>query len=253
MSSASQDENIEKGKFPRSYRSLTGAVTELPAGDCSGFQSSLERDLLKLLDFFRFRNKVGAVPAWAPESCRCCSVVAFEDHPRISWIGSDNRAESYRVDAFARFNGESFLRRCSTKQPWFIETKYTAELTTDLGDLLPKFKAATREARKKECFFHLLTEREIRTALLRNVGFLRPQLRIAFDEVISAELIRILKRKGHASPLDLARAITPQNACSSKFLPHVWKLVGAGRILTNLYVPLSNNSRLFVSQEEAQG
>jgi hypothetical protein len=137
-------------KIPKNYRSLTGLVATMKRagpgvrGGMAGFESSLERDLLILLDFD---------PA----------VLSYEEQPvRIDYRDAQGHARHYTPDVLVTW-------RCDGVPSHLVEVKYRADLKTDRRALKPAFRAAHGHARERGWTFRLLTEVEIRTPYLRNV------------------------------------------------------------------------------------
>ncbi len=142
-------------RIPKNYRSVTGVTAAAKADGPAEFESTLERDLLALLEF-------------SPE------VRQFEVQPvTLTWRdGSIERR--YTPDALARFR----THRGQPELPSILyEVKYRADLWADWPKLRPKFRAALRFAKAQGWRFKIITEQEIRTPYLANAQFLLPFIR----------------------------------------------------------------------------
>lgn len=129
-------------KIPRSSGSITGRFSRGPGGGSIGFESTLERDFVRLM-------------AFDPD------VTDIEEQPvRIDYKGDNGRPRHYTPD---------YLVQRRDAPPLLAEIKPTKFITPDLE---PKFAAARRYAAARGWVFEVWTEREIRTTRLNKIRLL---------------------------------------------------------------------------------
>ncbi|WP_448206455.1 Tn7 transposase TnsA N-terminal domain-containing protein [Azospirillum sp. sgz302134] len=140
----------------RNIRPTSSSVTGTVQSACGigplHFESTLERDLLILLDFH---------PA----------TVSIETQPVTIEYEHEGKRHRYTPDVLARFH-PSRTMPCGTHQRVLFEVKYAADLRRKWTDLRPKFSAAKTWALAHGMVFHVITEQRIRTPLLANANLL---------------------------------------------------------------------------------
>lgn len=139
-------------KIPRSSSSITGRFSRGPGGGSIGFESTLERDFVRLM-------------AFDPD------VTDIEDQPvRIDYTSDDNRPRHYTPD---------YLVQRRNAPPLLAEIKPKKFLTPDLE---PKFDAARSYAEARGWVFEVWTEREIRTRKLDKIRLAERSQRLTWRE-----------------------------------------------------------------------
>ncbi|SDG25942.1 TnsA endonuclease C terminal [Limimonas halophila] len=191
-------------------RSLTGSIPV--KGRAVPFESSLERDLLVLLDFDEDVASVAAQPY------------------TLSFAGPGGERRRYTPD---------FRVRRHSGPPTVYEVKYRQELRERWPDLKPRFRAAARDARQRGLRFEVVTEVEIRGPRLENARFLRPYLDRRPDAGTESRLLDAMTQLGTAKPGDILNTAFPEHASRSMALPSLWRLVALGRIAADLDAPLT--------------
>ena len=223
-------------RIPKSHCSLTGVVASTKravpgmSGGMAGFEPSLERDLLVLLDF-------------DPE------VLCYEEQPvRIDYVDAGGYYRRYTPDVLVVWRPNLELALCRT--PLLIEVKYRFDLKKRWADLKPRFRAARRRARARGWTFRLATEVEIRTPYLRNVKFLSAYRRLQRDGVTSERLLAAVHELRAADPEALLSALQPDLAGRAVLIPTLWHLVATRKVGADLSVPLTMRSRLWLPEFE---
>lgn len=148
-------------KIPKSYRSVTGLIASNKNQRMAGFESSLERDLILLIEFD-------------------LNVEYYEEQPLvIDYIDSNGEEHTYTPDIFVKYRKD--IVPAKWMKPSLYEVKYRQDLFANWKELKPKFKAARAYAKPKGWQFQIITEQEIKTPYLQNVRFLLPYRRLEFD------------------------------------------------------------------------
>ncbi len=207
-------------KIPVGRRSVTGHAPV--KGRSVGFESSLECDLLELL-----------------ESDRAVASV-LEQPLRIEYRDAEGRAQRYVPD---------FLVEHHDGSKAIVEVKFRSELRERWCELRPRLRAGVAHARRHGMRFKIMTDVEIRTPYLGNLQFLRRYRRAVplVDDATEEHLVAMLEILGVASPsllLDASYDYAPNRQTA---IPALWRLIGQGRIGTNLRLPLTMASEIWVN------
>lgn len=194
-------------------RGTTGRVALLSEGSGEHL-SSLERDLLLVLDFDpRVRRLEVETVA-----------VTYEDA---------GRTRSYRPDIVAEFTADG--------RGWteVYEVKYREELREKWAELRPRFKAATAHCRARGWRFRLMTETQIRVPELSNYKFLRRYRRIAADDMHEQALLLTMTAMGPSQVKDVLTATWNDPDRRLIALAYLWRLLATGAINADLSKPLT--------------
>lgn len=209
-------------KIPTNRRSLTGFVASRRDGRMVASESSLERDLLVLLDFDP-------------------SVERYEEQPvRIEYRDARGRRRTYTPDVLVYFRQDIAQKQTTT--PLLYEVKYRADLSENWPQIKPKVRAARTYARGRGWRFKLITEREIRTPYLQSVKFLRQYRRLQPDDAERQLLLDHLREVGESDPETLLSAIHLERVRRAELLPTLWHLIAVGDIYADLDEPLTMRS-----------
>lgn len=210
-------------KIPTNRRSLTGFVANRRDGRMVASESSLERDLLVLLDFD---------PA----------VERYEEQPvRIEYRDARGRRRTYTPDVLVHFRQDIAMPGV-TLSPLLYEVKYRKDLFDKWREIKPKVRAGRAYARERGWRFKLITEREIRTPYLQSVKFLRQYRRLQPGDAERRLLLDRLREVGESDPESLLLAIHPEPVKRAELLPTLWHLVAVGDIYADLNEPLTMRS-----------
>jgi len=205
----------------KNHRSLTGKVC-VTGHDSQPFESSLERDFYRILDFM-------------PE------VVSFTAQPveiQFDWEGI---RRSYFPDALALFkNGSKIL----------YEVKYRSDLKEQWPEMESKYRAATQYCRSQGMIFKFVTELEVRSGpILENIKFLRRYKTFRVDFGVKKRLIDTLRIVGPAAtPKVLLDATYDSVEWKKKGLSSLWYLISTGEIEYDWLTKLSMNSPIWLSE-----
>ena len=191
-------------------------------GKAVDYQSTLERDLLILLDFDPTVADVVEQPVTIPYR-----------HPVTG------RMTPYTPDVYVRHTG-----------PRAREILYQVKYRTDLWEAFRDHKAAWKEARRvarEHGMTHrIVTDKEIRGAFLANATTLRRFMRLEADEDLEERLAATLAALGPSTPQTLLAAAFWHEDNRAMAIPYMWRMVAHGRILVNLQAPLTMSSPITI-------
>lgn len=212
-------------KIPKNYRSITGFVALSDGSETKGFESSLERDFLILLDFD-------------------ITVHRFDEQPvKIIYADDEGRERTYTPDVLVRYRNDfSHIRH---RRPCLYEVKYREDLAKGWKKFRPKFKAAVRYAKNNGWNFKIVTEREIRGPYLDNAKFLRGYIARSGTYAEQSLILVAMNELREADPSAVLQAISDQAITRAALLPVLWHLIARRRIGTDLTQPLTMASRIW--------
>jgi len=144
-------------KIGYSNRAVTGKRSSTKSSRILQFESSLERDLITLLEYD------DEVETCTPQPI----TIHYED---------GRKQRRYTPDIAVYFRAE--IKR----KPELIEVKYQTELDEKHVEYLLRFAAAEKYATANGYTFKVITEKEIRTDRLYNIKFLSRYVRSCIDE-----------------------------------------------------------------------
>lgn len=199
-------------------------------GCAVSYESSLERDLLIVLDFLPTARDVRGQPI----------TLRFRD--------VDGRVRRYTPDVAVRFEPS-----IEPEYPggMIYEVKYRADLLAQWPQLKPGFKAARAHAREHAARFRILTETEIRTPMLANILFLRSYLTREEHEGFEEKIIATLMAYDQGTPEIVLLAGFESEHNRLRAIVSLWRLLALGRIQADLAEPLTMKTPLWVSETEA--
>ena len=194
-------------------------------------ESSLERDLVSLLEF-------------EPR------IVDFEEQPvQVAFRGENGKPRIYTPDFLVSYRPQDWddvpIRRC------LVEVKFRQELWEKWAEFRPVFKAARAYATQRGWGFKILTEVEIRKPWLRAIKFLNAYVRLPADPAIEEWIVKEVSRRfAHPRIRDLC-----QLACNSpaiwqdgKMLTQLWRLVATGVLCIDYKDPMTSNQCVMISE-----
>lgn len=196
------------------------ARVRLAEGGRVDAESSLERDLLRSLDF---RD----------------DVISVREQPMKIRFELNGRQRAYTPDVIAQFRTPKGTRTV------VYEIKVADELHQNWAELKPRFRAAMRYCRERGWKFKLMTEKQIRTPFLANARFLRPYLHIQPDLPSAERLLYTLRALGPTTPQALLVASYWDDKARMAALPMLWHLVACRAILVGLDEHLTMNSLIW--------
>lgn len=205
-------------KIGTNRRSLTGTVSLRGIG-LVPFESSLERDLLILLDFDPLVKNVVAQPV------------------KIPFSNSQSKSSTYTPDYYVEYESASSV---------IFEVKFQEELQKEKQKLKLKFDAARNFCCKKQWEFEVFSEVEIRgTPVLKNAKFLRQYNDLREEPGVETQLVRTLVALGRSTPGALMEASFLTEQSKMLALPYLWKLLYKRRVLFHITSALNMNTEIW--------
>lgn len=211
--------------IPINVRSLTGDI------DGQQFESSLERDVHLLVHWDY-------------------SVEWYQAQPiTIDYLDENGRTRHYTPDLLVKYREDLLVPATQqSKSPLLAEVKYRADLAKDWKLLKPKFRAARAYARQRGWDFAILTEREVRTPLLKNVQFLWRYRFADFDMHHYRCLRDTLQELNETDPRTLLEATYQSQTLRDEALWTLWCMAARRWIGCDLSEPLTMTTRIWSNE-----
>ncbi|EKB5073017.1 heteromeric transposase endonuclease subunit TnsA [Vibrio cholerae] len=206
-------------KIKPGYCNLTAKVPSKKIQRMVDAESSLERDFIFLLE-------------------HDSNVRSFEEQPIKINVG----CRTYTPDILVSYNdGEKYL----------YEVKYRSELKKNWFKLKPKFKASIAFCKQENIKFKIVTDKEIRTPLLKNLEFLSHFSRTIspLETTTSQILIDALISLRKSSPKELLAACFCCKINRAQAAPVLWRLIANGSVHIDLSSPLTMYSTISISRD----
>lgn len=174
---------MKSRKITLNYRNVTGQNGSVKS-DYSAAESTLEADFFTLLDF----NK---------------NVIQFSAQPVTISCNQKDLRQHYTPDVKVEFTNKKII---------FYEVKYRNDLFENWAFLKPKFKAAIKYAKHNGAEFKIITEKEIRTAYLKNIKFLKPYVSSLGTDIKKCSVVeKIIINLKTSTPNELIQILTMIN------------------------------------------
>jgi hypothetical protein len=216
-------DDVSVRQIPPNRMSITGHHASHKTDRSHGFESTLERDFITLLEFD-------------------LTVVDYDEQPvRIHYRGADGRQHPHTPDFLVHFDQQ----RTPGRRSRLFQVKYDADLREKWIQLKPGLLAASRYAKSKGWDFEIITERKIRSSYLDNARFLLPYVRYAPNAQDAKLLLEALGEARETTAQGLLSAIYLDTENQAQLVPTLWNLVGTRRIGIDLEQPLTMASRLW--------
>lgn len=194
-------------KIPKNHLVVTGAFSSAKADRVIAFESTLEKEYMLLLDFDE-------------------EVDRYEEQPvRVPVPGVPR---GYVVDLLVHF-------RSSDRASQLTEIKTEEDLERHRGDYAPKFSAAQAFCQDRGWSFVIKTDKDIRTAKLQNLKFLRRYRNFSPDPAHSELVMNgLVSAGGRTTSETLMNKLAPTPDDRSALLPVVWNLLLSRQLHTDL-------------------
>jgi hypothetical protein len=171
------------------------------------FESTLERDLLTLLEF---NDSVSDV---------------IEQPVTIEYINENGRDVTYTPDFLVFFNeSDADLLRMQRK-PLLIEVKPRDRLIKDWDKLKKKFQIGIQYAHANDMIFKVYDESRIRNTYLKNVLFLKRYKRLTYNEEDMMNILSLVYSNGTLSIEHILEHLFATQEQKGIALGQIWNMV----------------------------
>jgi hypothetical protein len=213
-------------KLNKTYsRSVSGVKYAEKASHQVGFESTLERDFIYLLEFDY-------------------NVEYFEEQPvKIEYLDTNNTLRNYTPDFYVRY--VDYTEPAAWFRPMLFEIKYRDDLWKNWKEYKPKFQAAIRFAAQKGWRFKILTEKEIRTEYLANAKFLLGYRKNQTETGMINTLLDTVKELRVTTPSEIIAAASIDKKRRAQLLHVLWHLISTEVIGCNFNDKITMSSEIW--------
>ena len=194
--------SMKKRKIGYTYGSVSGHFA-FKKQKSIAFESTLERDLLTLLEF---NDSVEDV---------------VEQPLTIEYINHNGRTVTYTPDFLVYFKEPDASLLKLKRKPLLIEVKPREKLQKHFKELKPRFKVAMHYAHANDMIFKIYDESKIRTPYLKNILFLKRYKRLTYIEEDESNILAYINSSG---------SITIEVVIEYLFVTKEQKSIGLGQI-----------------------
>lgn len=183
------------------------------------FESTLERDFLVRVEFFRHVLDVIPQPV------------------EIPFTAPNGRVCTYTPDflVYYRLGSRSYE---DYPKPLLAEIKPAAQWRRHWREWLPKWKAAHRHAHEQGWVFHIFDEDRIRDRVLSNITFLERYKRMQFPVEESAEVVETVRQMGWSTMDHLLARHFSGSLYRAQGIAHIWHLLANRQLDCDIGQPL---------------
>jgi hypothetical protein len=199
-------------------RSITGTM---PNGN--RYESSLERDLMILLNFDPL------VDIYTPQPLT------------IKYQSDDGVWHQYTPDGLIEYRKDIFVH---DPRPVLVEVKYRSDFAGQFKSWLERYRVARKYAKERDWLFAIYTEDRIRTPFFENVKFLTPYLD-RLDPEIDIWLMDKLQELKMTTPAELISSLCKDKWNQAKLIPPLWGIIARREIGCDLSAPLSMSTKIW--------
>ena len=221
--------SMKKRKIGYTYGSVSGHFSFRKQKNIA-FESTLERDLLTLLEF----NE---------------SVDDVIDQPiTIEYINRNGKTTTYTPDYLVHFCESNTSLLKLERKPLLIEVKPRNKLIKDWNILKPKFKIAMKYAKANDMIFKIYDENRIRTQYLKNILFLKRYYRLEYDLSSEDEILSFVHSIGITTIEHVLEYLTSNKESRGLILSHIWHLLSHKKLLCLMKDNLTIQTNIWINE-----
>ena len=226
--------SMKKRKIGYTYGSVSGHFAFRKQKSIA-FESTLERDLLTLLEF---NDSVDDV---------------IEQPLTIEYVNHNGRAVTYTPDFLVDFKeaDASLLQR--PRKPLLIEVKPREKIQKHFEELKPRFKVAMKYAHENDMIFKIYDESRIRTPYLKNILFLKRYKRLTYKEEDESNILAYINSSGSLTVEAAIEYLFVSKEQKSMGLGHIWNLLASKILLCDFSKTLDKQTIVWVSNNLSFG
>lgn len=204
--------------------SLTGLVPSEKTNRLHQFESSLERDFIRITEF----NS---------------NVSEFVEQPVTISYQFDGKIKSYTPDFLITYKHTTTPGKWL--KPLLVEIKYREDLWKNWSVLKPKYQAALKFCDLKGWKFKILTEVEIRTEFLHNAKFLQRYKNSSVDDDDFTFLLKKIHELRITTPKEITLCSSGNANRRASLLYCLWYMIANTVIGVDLYKKISMDSSIW--------
>lgn len=199
------------------------------------FESTLERDLLTLLEF---NDSVSDV---------------IEQPITIEYTNDNGKDVTYTPDFLVYFNEPDADLLKLQRKPLLIEVKPRDRLIKDWHKLKKKFQMGIQYAHANDMIFKVYDESRIRTMYLKNILFLKRYKRLTYNREDSIDILSLVYSNGTLSIEHILEHLFATQEQKGIALGNIWNMVANKQLLCSMEAPLNIKTLVWSNEEIEMG
>lgn len=215
--------SMKKRKIGYTYGSVSGHFAFRKQKSIA-FESTLERDLLTLLEF----------------NDSVCDVI--EQPVTLHYENVNGRDVTYTPDFLVYFDEPETTLLKIKRKPWLIEVKPKKKLLKDWKELRPRFKIATRYAQDNDFIFKIFDEEKIRGQYLKNILFLKRYKSLKYNKDEEQRILEYVETLGSTDVDHILECLYATKEQKGIALGQVWNLLANKKLLCKYDDALNYNT-----------
>lgn len=204
--------SMKKRKIGYTYGSVSGHFAFRKQKSIA-FESTLERDLLTLLEF----------------NDSVCDVI--EQPITLRYENTNGRDVDYTPDFLVYFEEPETTLLNIKRKPWLIEVKPKKKLKKEWKELRPRFKIATKYAHENDFIFKIFDEEKIRGQYLKNILFLKRYRNLDYSKSEEHRILEYVNAVGTTRIDHILEYLYVTKEQKGIALGQVWNLLSNKKLL----------------------
>jgi hypothetical protein len=221
--------SMKKRKIGYTYGSVSGYFAFRKQKSIA-FESTLERDLLTLLEF---NDNVEDV---------------IEQPLTIEYVNHNGRTVTYTPDFLVYFKEPSTTTLTPSRKPLLVEVKPKDKLQKQFCELKPRFKIAMKYAQANDMIFKIYDESRIRTQYLTNIQFLKRYKKLQYSVDDEESILSYINAIGSNSIEYILEYLCISQEQKSVMLGQIWNLIANKKLLCNLDKTLNIQTEVWINE-----
>lgn len=199
------------------------------------FESTLERDLLTLLEFNDSVSDVIGQPV------------------TIEYTNKNGRDVTYTPDFLVFFNEPSADLLRMQRKPLLIEVKPRAKLTKYWDKLKKKIQIGIQYAHANDMIFKVYDESRIRNMYLKNIQFLKRYKRLTYNEEDAMNILSLVYSNGALPIGHILEHLFVTQEQKGIALGQIWNMLANKQLLCSMETPLNIKTLVWTNEEIEMG
>lgn len=221
--------SMKKRKIGYTYGSVSGHYAFRKQKSIS-FESTLERDLLTLLEF---NDSVEDV---------------IEQPLTLEYTNQNGRTVTYTPDFLVYFREPDTNILKLQRKPLLIEVKPREKLKKKFHELRSRFKIATKYAQANDMIFKIYDESRIRTQYLKNIQFLKRYKRLQYPKEDENRILLYSNAVGNITIEYILECLCISKEQKGLIIGHIWQLISNKKLLCNLDEELNLQTEIWINE-----
>ncbi len=222
--------SMKKRKIGYTYGSVSGYFPFRKEKSIA-FESTLERDLLTLLEF---NDSVEDV---------------IEQPLTIEYVNHNGKIVTYTPDFLVHFKDDDASLLHRPRKPLLIEVKPREKLQRHCKELKAKFRKAVQYAQANDMIFKIYDESRIRTPYLKNILFLKRYGKLTYNIEDEENILSYINSCGSTSIEMVLEYLFVTKEQKSIALGHIWNLLANKKLLCDFGRPLNKSTVVWVNEK----